>query len=125
MALIRPDNRPQDEPEDVQQLGVQLLMRELRQIKDGQNYLRVVLLGGNYQDVVHQGRLPQLEEAIVFERSARKLLDGRIEALEEAKKLEGVARRSAVKTAAAIGSGISTMLTGMGYLVFSYLRMRH
>lgn len=122
MTLLRPELRPEDD--DEQTLNTTVVLGELRQIKDGQNYLQVILLGGRYRDVQHEGKLPQLEVSIGYEREARKHLATRVQQLEDDKKLAAVARRSAVRTAAAIGSIISTMFTAAGALLIDYLK-RH
>jgi hypothetical protein len=98
MALIRPERNLAVEGSPELTLEQQIL-GELNQIKDSQAFMRVVLLGGTYLEVPHEGKLPMLDGMIKLQAAHITLLEKRTEMLEDEKKeREGAARATARAT---------------------------
>lgn len=82
MSLYRPEQSLR--MEGVPELSLeQQILGELTDIKDGQNFMRVTLLGGIYRDIQQPGMLPLMEGNLKLEISTRELLDKRVKLLEE------------------------------------------
>jgi hypothetical protein len=85
MALIRPEQTLAVEG-SLQLTLEQQILGELEGIKAGQTFMRVVLLGGTYLEVKHDGKLPLIEKTIGLLEKHIELTEKRCEALEGDKK---------------------------------------
>jgi hypothetical protein len=86
-----------------QAVDIQIL-EKLNKLEDGQDYLKVAMLGGTYQEIIHPGRLPLLEKQI-------ELVNGRIKLLEDEREQRKTMIRTAVLIATFEGSVIGALLT--------------
>ena len=79
--LVRPEMSPRLET-GVELTLEQRILGELSDIKDGQNFMRVVLLGGTYRDVPHEGKLPMQDQRMDLLNKHQEVTDTRIGMLE-------------------------------------------
>lgn len=108
---VRPNhNRVELEPAQEQTLDMQILAR-LDKITDGQEYMRVALFGGKYQEIEHPGQLPQMTKEIDLLRREKELLDGRLKVLEAEREQRKTVIRTAARIAAFEGSVIGALIT--------------
>jgi hypothetical protein len=84
MTLMRPDmtQRVEGSPE----LSLeQRILGELVDIKESQTFMRVMLLGGVYREVPHDGKLPVIDRTIQLTAAHIELCEKRIKLLEDDK----------------------------------------
>lgn len=108
MTLMRPDltQRVEGSPE----LSLeQRILGELSDIKESQTFMRVMLLGGIYREVPHDGKLPVLDKTIQLTTSHIELCERRIKLLEDDKIERDSSMRAAVNTAKWFGGIIGTV----------------
>lgn len=91
-------------------LDIQIL-EQLGNIKDGQDYMRVALFGGTYQEIVHPGQLPSMTKEIELLRREGVLRDARIETLEKKEEQRKTVIRTASRIAAFEGTVIGMLIT--------------
>jgi len=115
MALIRPDQSLQVEGSQELSLHQQIL-GELGDIKESQTFMRVMLLGGVYREVPHEGKLPLLDATIKLQAATIELAEKRIKVLED-DKLE---RDSALRTTrwvcgilATVGATLASLIVNL------------
>jgi hypothetical protein len=72
----------------------QRILGELSDIKESQTFMRVMLLGGIYREVPHDGKLPVLDRTILLTGTHIELCEKRIKLLEDDK----IERDSAMRT---------------------------
>ena len=121
MTLIRPEQRPQQNVEGSPELTLeQQILGELNQIKDSQAFMRVVLLGGTYLEVPHEGKLPLLEGMIKLQAAHLGLLEKRTQMLEDEKKERQGAERATAR-ATKIASTLLGALSGVAAAVATFL----
>lgn len=110
MPLVKPSGRLDQEATQEQTLDTRILA-QLDEIKDGQDYMRIALFGGKYQDIEHVGRLPQIEKEIDLLRREKDLIDGRTKVLEAEREQQKTMIRTAVRIAIFEGSVIGSLIT--------------
>lgn len=103
MTLMRPDQSMQVEGSTELNLHQQIL-GELGDIKESQTFMRVMLLGGVYREVPHEGMLPLIDAKIKLQAAQLELAEKRIKVLED-DKLE---RDSALRTTRWISGILAT-----------------
>lgn len=116
MTLIRPDQSLRIEG-GLELTLEQQILDELGDIKDGQDFMRVTLLGGLYRDIQHPGMLPLMEGNLKLEISTRELLDQRVKMLEQTEQNRKSERRGELRV---IGI-VSAACSGLSALVVHYL----
>jgi len=119
MTLVRQDlsQRVEGSPE----LSLeQTILRELGDIKESQTFMRVMLLGGTYREVPHDGKLPVIDRSIQLTATHIELCEKRIKLLED-DKLE---RDSSMRTTKWI-CGIVGTFGGAIATVLVNLAMKH
>lgn len=87
------------------------ILEQLNEIKDGQNYMKIALFGGKYQEIEHPGRLPTIEKEIELQRRENDILDGRIKVLEANLEQRKTVIRTAVRIATVEGSFFGALAT--------------
>lgn len=116
MALIRPEQSVQVEGSPELSLHQQIL-GELGDIKESQTFMRVMLLGGIYREVPHEGMLPLVDAKIKLLTGQLELSEKRIKVLEE-DKLE---RDSALRTTRWLAGGLATIGSIVGSFIVKIL----
>ena len=108
MTLMRPEQtqRVEGSPELTLE---QTILRELGDIKESQTFMRVMLLGGIYREVPHDGKLPVLDKTIQLVGTHIELCEKRIKILEDDKLERESSMRAAVNTAKWIGGIVGTV----------------
>jgi hypothetical protein len=114
--LIRPEQSLRMEGSPELSLDQQILS-ELGDIKDGQNFMRVTLLGGVYREIQHPGMLPLMEGNLKLEISTRELLDKRVKMLEDVEENRKAERRGEMRVVGAV----SALCSGIATLAVHYL----
>ena len=87
------------------------ILEQLNEIKDGQNYMKVALFGGTYQEIEHPGQLPMIKKEIDLLRREKDLIDGRTKVLEAEREQQKTMIRTAVRIAIFEGSVIGSLIT--------------
>lgn len=104
MALIRPEQGVQVEGSNELSLHQQIL-GELGDIKESQTFMRVMLLGGVYREVPHEGMLPLVHEKMKLQAAQLELAEKRIKILEDDKR----DRDAALRATRWLAAGLATI----------------
>jgi hypothetical protein len=95
----------------------QRILGELEGIKDSQTFMRIVLLGGDYRDIKHEGKLPLLDRQIALQQGHIDLQNNRIKLLEDDK----IDRESAMRTTKVICGILATGGAALGTFVMNLI----
>lgn len=90
---------------------------ELAELRRAVDLLRVTLLGGELDAVRFEGKFPQLEVRLGK-------VEERLTHIEQQRMVEDAERKTAIRWASAIGTGIGGVLTLLGEFGISMLRHR-
>jgi hypothetical protein len=96
------------------------ILAQLGDIIEGQAYMKAMLLGGTYREILHAGRLPVLDTQIELIRAEAKLLEKRTASLED----DRIRWKTAIRTASVI-AGIVGAVSGTVATIAVDLLMRH
>ena len=110
MTLVRPGMHQETELRVEQTLELKIL-GELEGIKDSQTFMRVVLLGGEYRDIRHEGKLPLQDKQIALLQANIDLQKDRIRLLEDDKKERDSALRTTKVICTVLSAGAAALAT--------------
>jgi hypothetical protein len=103
VTLVRPQNRLEGEQEQTLEATIlgelELLNAKVTAISDSQRYMRVMLMGGEFGEIRHDGKLPLLEAKLKLAHASTAALELRTKSLED----DRLRFKTATRTAAAIG----------------------
>lgn len=118
MSLVKPSAHVAQEVEAALETTLeQRILAELGDIKESQSFMRIMLLGGVYRDVQHDGKLPVLDATIKLQTAHIELLEKRVELLEDDKK----ARDASMRTLSWVCGILSTVGAGLATAVVNFV----
>lgn len=119
MTLMRPDltQRVEGSPE----LSLeQRILGELSDIKESQTFMRVMLLGGVYREVPHDGKLPVLDKTIQLTSTHIDLCEKRIKLLEDDKLERDSSMRTTQWICGIVGTAGGALATALVNLIMKH-----
>ena len=119
MTLVKPSAHMSQEVEVALETTLeQRILAELGDIKESQSFMRIMLLGGVYRDVQHEGKLPVLDATIRMQTAHIELCEKRVKLLEDDK----IERDSSLRTTTWICGILATCGASLATIVVNLIQ---